>query len=84
MQRVSEEKFSHDGRDYEVRTYRADDGFVIRAAAADNQEFGPRYGVTFETASDAALWPGIDALHAMVGIVKNDIRRGHIAPRRRS
>lgn len=83
MQRVSEDKFSHDGRDYEVRTYRADDGFVIRAAA-DNQEFGPRYGVTFETASDAALWPRIDALHAMVAIVKNDIRRGHTLPKRRS
>jgi hypothetical protein len=71
--------FSHGGKKYEVRAHTVQNGFVVRVAL-DGREFGPRYGVTFETDADFKLYSGRDAVKELISVARNDVERGHIAP----
>ena len=69
--------FKCDGRTYEVRTFYHDKGYSVQVHK-DDKAVGPKYSVSFETASDYKLYTGASAVDQLIAVAKADIERGFV------
>jgi len=80
MKQLSTERFTHDGREYEIRVTMDDTSYRV-VTLAGGRPLG-RYSVAFERAADFDLyvgsWSGLNPVEELVKIAKNDIVTGHV------
>jgi len=69
------EKFTHNGREFEIRHYY--DGMRIKVKAfLNDQQVSPEYSADTDVASDFFQANGEHILKSLKGIVKSDIENG--------
>ncbi len=67
------EKFSHEGKEFEVRVISDGQSVYVKVFSSGNPVNGYRYEVTLETVHDAATVTGLDAVKHLIEIAKADV-----------
>ena len=77
--RIEPRKFSHDGRELEVRAVPAQDGGTVRVYENGRVVTGVTYSVSYETQIDASLQGlPVDLLDDLMNVAQTDIEQGRV------
>lgn len=77
--RIEPRKFSHDGRELEVRAVPAQDGWTVRVYENGRVVTGVTYSVSYETQIDASLQGlPVDLLDDLMNVAQTDIEQGRV------